>query len=178
MDAVAKRAFWKIVQDITPGRSLLLTTHSMEEADALATRAAIISRRLLAVGTTKELRDRYAHVHYVSILLSSAPASTQEEMTHLRDWILGTVPGAKMERDIMGGQIRFTIPGAVENQRNNPVASLIDMLEREKERKGIEYYSIGGATLENVFLNVVRDNNVEEEDGNGEGSFLKRWIHW
>ncbi|KAI8690854.1 hypothetical protein NCS56_00076900 [Fusarium sp. Ph1] len=167
MDAVAKRAFWKIIQEITPNRSLLLTTHSMEEADTLATRTAIISRRLLAVGTTQALRKRYSNVYYVSLLLKTAPTSAVEEMERVRSWVLAALPGAQLERDMLGGQVRFTIPGA------SPVARVIELLERSKDEVGVEYYSIGGATLERVFLSVVRENNVQEEDGVEKGRFWR-----
>ncbi|KAJ6445819.1 putative PWI domain mRNA processing protein [Purpureocillium lavendulum] len=159
MDAVAKRSFWRLIQQIAPGRSLLLTTHSMEEADTLATRAAIISRRMLAVGTTKSLRQQYANYYYVSLLLASAPYSSTEEMEGIREWVQEHVGGAQLERDLLGGQVRFTIPGIGGQSGRIPVAAVIDLLERNKEALGLAYYSVGGATLENVFLNVVQENN-------------------
>lgn len=177
MDAVAKRAFWKIIQEITPNHSLLLTTHSMEEADTLATRAAIISRRLLAVGTTQALRQKYSNLYYVGLVLRSAPTSSDDEMACVRDWVHDRVPGAQLERDMLGGQVRFTIPGAADAGGRSPVAALIELLEREKDDMGVEYYSIGGATLEKVFLSVVKENNVQEEDGiDGKGTALRRGL--
>jgi ATP-binding cassette, subfamily A (ABC1), member 3 len=192
MDAVAKRAFWKIIQEIAPNRSLLLTTHSMEEADTLANRAAIISKRLLAVGTTQALRKKYSNVYYIQLLLKTAPYSTLEEMAAIGAWVRASFPGAAMERETLGGQIRFTVPGSAPvvadgngngvgvtggdvAARTNPIVGLIEMLEREKEDQGIEYYSIGGATLERVFLSVVRENNVLEED---ETEKKKPWWKW
>lgn len=173
MDAVAKRSFWKLVQEIAPGRSVLLTTHSMEEADTLATRAAIISRRLLAVGTTEVLREKYSNVYYVSLLLASAPNSNETEMTGLKTWVVDSIPGAQLERKMLGGQIRFTIPGT-DTQGHNPVAEVIDLLEQEKERLGVQYYNIEGATLERVFLSVARENNALEEDGVPRKGFVNR----
>lgn len=136
----------------------------MEEADALATRAVIISKRLLAVGTTQSLRDKYSNVYYVSLLLRSAPTSSIEEMEGIRSWVLDRFPGAILERDMLGGQVRFTIP-AINTFGHRPVAGVIDLLDGNKDNLGIEYYSVGGATLERVFLSVVRENNVQEEDG-------------
>ncbi|GKT48377.1 ABC transporter A family member 2 [Colletotrichum spaethianum] len=188
MDAIAKRAFWKIIQQISPNRSLLLTTmktHSMEEADTLAHRAAVMSQRLLAVGTTQSLRQRYGNVYYVEILLKTAPMSTVGEMTFVRSWVQERVLGAVMEREVLGGQIRFTVPGSITRDRENiqedqefkesgvgPIVDLIRLLEAAKEDCGIEYYSIGGTTLERVFLNVVKENIVEQ---NEEEKPKKRW---
>lgn len=174
MDAVAKRAFWKIIQEISPNRSLLLTTHSMEEADTLANRAAIISKRLLAVGTTQALREKYSNVYYVQLLLKTAPHSTNEEMQALSAWVQEAIPGAALERKTLGGQVRFTIPGSTNGDRNS-VVDLIQLLEKEKDARGVEYYSIGGATLERVFLSVVRGNNVDEEDGSEKRRRFGKW---
>lgn len=131
----------------------------MEEADTLATRTAILSKRLLAIGTTQALRRRYGNIYHVSLLLASAPKSTIKEMNIVRSWILAAVPGAQLEREMMGGQIRFTVPGAA-----SPVARLITLLEREKGAMGIQYYFIGAATLESVFLSVIREKKLQEED--------------
>jgi ATP-binding cassette, subfamily A (ABC1), member 3 len=150
----------------------------MEEADALATRAAIISKKLLAVGTTKELRQKYSNWNHVQLLLKSAPYSTDEEMAIVQDWVVRNVPGAQLERETLGGQIRFTIPNVSstagstsqptplddQGRVSNASVRLIQQIEKNKEALGIEYYSIGGATLERVFLSVVKKNNVTEED--------------
>lgn len=136
----------------------------MEEADTLAHRTAIISQRLLAVGSTRALREKYSNVYYVSILLKSAPTSSVEEMERVQSWVQERIPNAMLERDMLGGQVRFTIPG-IDAQGGRPVAGVIELLEKRKEAMNIEYYSVGGATLENVFLSVVRENNVLEEDG-------------
>ncbi|KAK6226672.1 nod factor export ATP-binding protein I [Colletotrichum tabaci] len=185
MDAVAKRAFWKIIQQISPNRSVLLTTHSMEEADTLAHRAAVMSRRVLAIGTTRALRQRYSNLYYVRVLLRTAPLSTAEEMASIRAWVEDRVPGTTMEREALGGQISFTVPGSrnqdVEKTVNGQNATksdigtifdLIRLLEESKKNRGIEYYSIGGATLERVFLNVVKENGITADE---DQKIRKRW---
>ncbi|KAJ0162707.1 ABC transporter A family member 2 [Colletotrichum tanaceti] len=185
MDAVAKRAFWNIIQQISPNRSVLLTTHSMEEADTLAHRAAVMSRRVLAIGTTKALRQRYSNLYYVRILLKTAPLSTAEEMASIRAWVEEWIPGTTMEREALGGQISFTVPGSgnqdVEKTVNgqnatksdvSTVFDLIRLLEESKKDRGIEYYSIGGATLERVFLNVVKENGITTDE---DQEPRKRW---
>lgn len=69
---------------------------------------------------------------------------------------------------MLGGQVRFTIPGT------SSVAQVIELLENAKEEHGVGYYSIGGATLENVFLSVVKENNVQEKDSVGKYAARRR----
>jgi len=45
MDVCAKRVMWRTLASVVPGRTLVLTTHSMEEADALADRAGIMGKK-------------------------------------------------------------------------------------------------------------------------------------
>lgn len=190
MDAAAKRAMWKILADIAPGRSLLLTTHSMEEADALATRAAIVSKRLLALGTTQVLRQKYSNLYHVQLVLKSAPSSTSQEMQTVEQWIREHFDGIAFEGENLGGQIKFMIPNnstikedsfkfkasiepvSSEVKYKSVIAKLIDTLEANKETLGLIDYSIGAPTLEQVFLSVVQDNEVYEEEKK------KNWWSW
>lgn len=44
MDPISRRATWDIIEAAKPGRAIVLTTHSMEEADILGDRIAIMVR--------------------------------------------------------------------------------------------------------------------------------------
>lgn len=195
MDAASKRVLWKTLEAVAPGRSVLISTHSMEEADALATRAAIIARRLLAIGTTQELRKRHSNEYHVHLILKSAPLSTAEEMRHVADWVVERFSGpgseVKFEGENLGGQVRFRVPAdAVVHNREHLqppsdhrnvgdelvspidaagqgksfVRHLIETLEHNKEELGLDCYSIGAATMESVFLSVVKDSDAAEEE--------------
>jgi ABC-2 type transport system ATP-binding protein len=60
LDVEARRALWgRIRTFVSRGGSVLLTTHYMEEADALARRVAVIHRGLIvAEGTPAEIKQR------------------------------------------------------------------------------------------------------------------------
>jgi ABC-2 type transport system ATP-binding protein len=58
LDPVARQATWDTLVKLKTSRSILLTTHSMEEAEALADRVAIIDKgRSIALGTVNELKQ-------------------------------------------------------------------------------------------------------------------------
>ncbi|KAI5294831.1 hypothetical protein KEM52_003074, partial [Ascosphaera acerosa] len=136
MDAAAKRVMWRTLAAITPGRSLILTTHSMEEADALATRAGIISKRMLEIGTTEQLRRQYGNVHHVHLIHQDAPHTRDEDMRRIVDWIHWALPGAQMEQKTYHGQIRFTVPAASEDGKSvtMPTPSMDDSLIKRPRR--------------------------------------------
>jgi ABC-2 type transport system ATP-binding protein len=62
LDPQARRGVWAIIRRMqTEGRTVLLTTHSMEEAQELCDRIGIVdSGKLIALGTPPELIRRYA----------------------------------------------------------------------------------------------------------------------
>ncbi|OAA55687.1 ABC transporter-like protein [Cordyceps fumosorosea ARSEF 2679] len=163
MDAVAKRVFWDLVRKVTEGRSILLTTHSMEEADALADRAVILATRVLDIGTTQELRARHGTQSHVNVQLRSAPRTEEREMDRVWGRIRLGVPGASLERDMSRGQIRFTVPLGGGEASGLTVIRITEFLEGCKEELGIAHFNVGGATLEGAFLNIIRANNFQED---------------
>jgi len=110
MDIAAKRTMWKTLASIVPGRSLLLTTHSMEEADALASRAGIMAGKFLALGTCADLRRRHGDRYHVHLVLKSAPYTTAKEAERTREWVLSEFKGSEVEERIAQGQVRFSVP--------------------------------------------------------------------
>jgi len=60
LDPQARRNMWSIVSDLKKqGKTLILTTHYMEEAEALADRVCIMDHgRIIAEGTTRELTEQ------------------------------------------------------------------------------------------------------------------------
>ncbi|CAO2648284.1 Nn.00g075510.m01.CDS01 [Neocucurbitaria sp. VM-36] len=157
LDANAKRTLWRCLQTIAKGRAVVLTTHSMEEADALADRIGIVSSRMLALGEREDLKKRAGENFYVHIVSKSAPRTTSEELQVLRKWIHETFEDAVISRETQGGQIRFEVPAA-----GREMVALIRKLEGAKAELGIEFYSVGKATLDEVFENIVRRYGDDE----------------
>lgn len=200
MDAAAKRVMWKTLASVVPGRSLLLTTHSMEEADALADRAGIMARRMLAIGTSDYLRRRHGNGYYIHLVMKSAPHTSDHEIAALKSWIMGQFPSANIEDKTYHGQIRFSVPASEDVEKETKVAnvdeitggmdigtgsrigSFITILEENREELGLEHYSVSPTTLDQVFLTIVGKHNVQEEGYDGPKTqrdfrqwWLRRW---
>ena len=167
LDAASKRTMWKALRGVRAGRSVLLTTHSMEEADKLADRAGIMSGRLLVMDETRALRERWGDGWVVQVVLRSGPYTGPEDMERVRRWVMGHVEGAKVEErqeagDREGGgrgQMKFTVPTTTRGGVNG----LFQLMEGVKDELGVEYYAIGETTLDQVFVNVVRKHGGVEE---------------
>jgi ATP-binding cassette, subfamily A (ABC1), member 3 len=110
MDAASKRVMWRTLASVVPGRSLVLTTHSMEEADALANRAGIMASRMLALGTTDYLRRKHGDAYHVHLVHSAAPHTSDVAMARIRDFVTTHFPNAVVEQKTWHGQMRFSVP--------------------------------------------------------------------
>lgn len=190
MDAAAKRIMWRTLNAVSSGRSLVLTTHSMEEADALADRVGIMARRMLALGTADGLRSKHGDAYYVHLVHKDAPHTSQEDMSSIKSWIRRSFPVAEIEDRSFHGQIRFSVPNrsvspvtdldsmdssikkSVEttitategSSTRSGISALFEKLEESKELLGMEFYAVSQATLDQVFLSIVQKHNVEEEN--------------
>ncbi|QIX02499.1 hypothetical protein AMS68_008016 [Peltaster fructicola] len=192
MDAASKRVMWRTLRAVASGRSLVLTTHSMEEADALADRAGIMARRMLALGTSDQLRKKHGDAYHVHLVHKDAPYTSEADMDDIKAFIRRTFSGAEVEDRTFHGQLRFSVPNDRTQARNEPdvqdtdaiqskkgaiatvvsssgvsrsgIAALFAELEANKEKLGFEYYSVSQATLDQVFLSIVSKHNVEEEN--------------
>jgi ATP-binding cassette subfamily A (ABC1) protein 3 len=61
MDPKARRQVWQMIKKLKRGRVVLLTTHAMEEADALADRIAVMcDGEISCVGSSLFLKNTYS----------------------------------------------------------------------------------------------------------------------
>ena len=189
MDVCAKRVMWRTLASVVPGRSLVLTTHSMEEADALADRAGIMGKKMLALGTSEGLRRKHGDRYHVHLIMTTAPHTPDADMDKIKAWIKANLAGAAVEDKTFHGQLRFSVPASrpatevyatdsksAESSINtiqadkdreanrSGIGALFTLLEAHKEELGFEYYSVSQTTLDQVFLTIVGKHNIEEEN--------------
>ena len=137
----------------------------MEEADALANRAGILARRFLAIGSAAELRNQYGNIFHVHLVCSNAPYTSDEQMWKIAEWTREVFPESQMEEKMYHGQIKLSVPcKTASGAQDNKMSTIFALLERNKDRLGIEYYSVSPTSLEEVFLDIVRKDFVGEDE--------------
>jgi ATP-binding cassette, subfamily A (ABC1), member 3 len=158
----------------------------MEEADALADRAGIMARRMLALGTADQLRKKHGDAYHVHLVHKDAPHTSDADMEAIKSFIRKTFQGATTEDRVFHGQLRFSVPNdrtairsasktsekdtkdttitSTSPLNKEGISALFTQLEANKEKLGFEYYSVSQATLDQVFLTIVGKHNVIEEN--------------
>lgn len=172
MDAFAKRIMWRTLHTVSRGKSIVLTTHSMEEADALANRAGILASRLLAIGTTDDLRQSRGIVYHLHMVCNDAPLTSQEQMLKVIKYFQSFFPNAEIEDKPLQGQIRMSVRLGDQDK----LSSVFKFLETRKEELQIESYSLSRTRLEEVFLRIVGDHNVREEGYRNSGTENEQYV--
>jgi ABC-2 type transport system ATP-binding protein len=108
-DPEARRAFWQLIRDLRgDGTTILLTTHYLDEAEALADRVGVITRgRLVALDTPTRLGGRDAHRTVVSWLENGPDGAPQprSETTATPTALVGEL-AARFEGEVPGLQVR------------------------------------------------------------------------
>lgn len=160
VDAAAKRHLWRVVKRREPGQTVILTTHSMEEAEALSDRLAIQVRgRLRVIGTPDHIKMTHGAGYQLELQTNQTPQSTVEEM------VRGLSPSARL-LESHEGRFLFQLPvlkavGAGEGELS--LARLFLKMQEATRTMGLRDYSITRPSLEQVFLRLSREQEELEE---------------
>lgn len=181
VDAFTKRGLWKTLKRVGRGRATLLTTHSMEEVDALASRVAIQNSRLLALGTIaslRALRPAYelqldcvnAEVPTLSSFSAStnphvapAPARASPGGRPITTFVRSLFPHALLSDE---ASTRFEIPLIQPDGTPLSVSELFDRLDADevgRREAGVRGYQVMPISLESMFLHIVREAGGKEQ---------------
>ncbi len=87
LDAIGRRNVWSALRDrAAQGKTIILTTHMMDEAEMVSDRLAIINKgELIIVGTTSEIKKKVPFRYRVIVPESEIDKSKFTEMTKIGD---------------------------------------------------------------------------------------------
>jgi len=152
---VSRRNLWNTLINTMASRSVVLTTHSMEEAEALCTRIGIMVKgQLHALGTPQHLKQKFGSEYLVEVTLGparGAATNDPERAARIGATLLEAFPGATLLSD-KGGLLAFRVP-----RGSFRVGAAFEALEERKEILGITDYAVAEPTLEQVFVRVVTE---------------------
>lgn len=151
MDPEKRRHTWQVLLKHKEKRTILLTTHFMDEADLLGDRIAIMSDgSVQCCGSSSFLKSRFG-VGYHLTMLKAEGCDPKRVVEYLQTM----VPSLK-EADDLGQELACTIPAATIGE----LGALSLGLEREQEHLGVLSFGLGLSTMEEVFLNVGHGSNA------------------
>lgn len=154
VDPATRRSMWSAIGRSTAGRVIVLTTHSMEEADVLSSRIGIMCNgRLHALGSPQALKNQHGAQYTLEIKTENQTCGSA-----VASYVADNHADAELiERH--GDSLSFSIP-----RESTRLAELFRDMEGEGRARGVTEYSISQTTLEQVFLRIAKKQRDDEED--------------
>jgi ABC-2 type transport system ATP-binding protein len=140
LDVEARRGLWSAIRELVRrGRTVLLTTHHLEEADSLASRIVVLDRgRVAAEGTPAEIKARVGGRR-----IRCATRIPIEDLLRLPGVVTARREGALADLSVTRAE-----------------AAVAELLRRDPDLSGLE---VLGAGLEEAFLALTNHPNGEEK---------------
>ncbi|XP_018424540.1 PREDICTED: ATP-binding cassette sub-family A member 10-like [Nanorana parkeri] len=164
LDPKGQQRLWRAIRAAFKNkeRGAILTTHYMEEAEAVCDRVAImVSGKLRCIGSIQHLKSKYGKGYLLEIKLKDT-----QLVDVIHQEVLRLFPQAARQ-DRFSSLLVYKIP--MDNVRSLSQAFL--QLENAKQAYDMEEYSFSQSTLEQVFLELAKEQ--EKEDFHLDSSF--RW---
>ncbi len=152
-DPAARRRGWELVERLaSQQRAVLLTTHYLDEAEALADRVAVLAKgRIVAEGTPAQLRARAG-----SALISFVLPDHLDTVSDLLEPLSGEIVGRQRNLQIT---------------TDTPTADLAHLTGWANQRGlELEGLTVTKPSLEDVYLGLVGDNDNNDSDNGADNS--------
>ena len=148
LDPEIRKMIWNIILTIKKKSIVILSTHSMEEAETLSDSLTIMTRgSLRCLGTPLSLREKYG-----GNITITATVTDQKRAIKFFQKLLPEIKVSYQSDNF----IKLLYPGLVKE-----ICAVYDVVSRKKERYGILHWGISQPSLEQVFINIVRSEEVE-----------------
>uniref|UniRef100_A0A672G6Q6 P-type phospholipid transporter n=1 Tax=Salarias fasciatus TaxID=181472 RepID=A0A672G6Q6_SALFA len=146
MDPKARRFLWDcILSVIKEGRSVILTSHSMEECEALCTRMAImVNGRFKCLGSIQHLKSRFGEGYTVIVRVGGSPPA----LGPVDDFVQQIFPGSVL-KEKHHNTLQYQLPHA-----NGALAHIFSQFASNQQRLRVEDYSVSQTTLDQVRFKV------------------------
>uniref|UniRef100_A0A8C5Q6L7 ATP binding cassette subfamily A member 4 n=1 Tax=Leptobrachium leishanense TaxID=445787 RepID=A0A8C5Q6L7_9ANUR len=144
MDPKSRRFLWNsIVSIIKEGRAVVLTSHSMEECEALCTRLAIMVKgSFKCLGTIQHLKFKFGDGYIVTMKIRPHKLGAAPDSTAAEKFIQTNFPGS-VQREKHYNMLQYQIS-------SSSLARIFQLLISNKDSLNIEEYSVSQTTLDQV----------------------------
>jgi len=172
MDPLARRHMWDLIMHERSQRAVVLTSHSMEECEALCTRIGIMRNgQLRCLGGQQHLKSRFGTEYTLEVRCAthanhggeegaasaeSAEPKESESESSTAKAIRTLLPGATLS-DSHGAALTFSVPSD-----RFALADVFEAMEQHKEALCVQDYACSQPRLEEIFLALAADNDPRD----------------
>ncbi|KAL7850832.1 hypothetical protein AOLI_G00211880 [Acnodon oligacanthus] len=158
MDPHSRRFLWNAIMSIIrDGRAVVLTSHSMEECEALCTRLAImVNGTFKCLGTIQHLKYKFGDGYVVTMKIRAAKAGASPDLSPAEAFMDSSFPGC-IQREKHYNTLQYEIVAS-------SLARVFQLVAANKDKLNVEDYSVSQTTLDQVFVNFAKQQSGEDDD--------------
>ncbi|XP_031735233.1 retinal-specific phospholipid-transporting ATPase ABCA4-like isoform X1 [Anarrhichthys ocellatus] len=157
MDPLSRRFLWNsIMSVIQDRRAVVLTSHSMEECEALCTRLAImVNGSFKCLGSIQHLKYKFGDGYVVTMKIRAAKPGCAPDLNPAEAFMESTFPGC-IQREKHYNTLQYKIS-------SSSLGRVFQMVLANKDKLKIEDYSVSQTTLDQVFVNFAKQQSREDD---------------
>lgn len=161
MDPIACRAIWKLLQREKKDRTILLSTHFMDEANILGDRIAIMSEgELKCCGSSFFLKKRF-NVGYRLVCMKGNDCR-EDDVTEI---VNGIIPATDVQT--IGNELVYKLP----TNYTTRFRQMFEKLETRQKSLKLEGFGISLNALEDVYFKAGSDSNDDKVNNSEKDAF-------
>ncbi|XP_050450054.1 uncharacterized protein LOC126850786 isoform X1 [Cataglyphis hispanica] len=167
VDPAARRRIWRLIDQHRIGRTVLLSTHHLDEADMLSDTVVVMHKgKILCTGSPLSLKMTHGRGYRLNVSFPTDHYANGEagiggigetidkkNLKALRAIIEEVIPNATIN-EISESEVIVTLPFQGKNGMNNDIAQAAKLLEDNRKLLGFSHFSLECDTLERVFLDL------------------------
>ena len=165
MDIMSKRVLWDFLREYKKDKIIILTTHSLDEAEILGDRIGIMNEgKYICSGTSNFLKSKYPCGFNINFIINDKILTREKRNEFV----------SKLKQIDNSGLIKIASKNILSInflKTDENVKELFKEIERIKNDYGIENYTVSTTSLEDVFLKLNNNelstlmfNQLEKEE--------------
>lgn len=155
LDPKVRRMIWDIIGESRAGRLIILTTHSMEEAELLSQNLTIMAHgRLRCLGTPDHLKQKFGGQIFINI--SSISGQLHSAIEGVKTLLPNGTSISVVHESSDGANARLLFNGT----KLDLLQLMMPLLEN-KQKIGIESFGVNQSSLDDVFMNIVKEADAD-----------------
>lgn len=132
---------------------MVLTSHSMEECEALCTRMAImVNGKFRCLGSVQHLKNRFGDGYTIIVRI----AGPNPDLGPMVQFFKRAFPGSIL-KERHHSMLQYQLPSY-----QSSLSRIFSILSNNKEKLHIEDYSVSQTTLDQVFVNFAKDQSDDD----------------
>jgi ABC-type multidrug transport system ATPase subunit len=172
MDPAARKYLWSVIKKSRElGMTIVLTTHSMDESEALCTRLGImVNGQFKCLGSVQNLKSKFGKGY--SLILKCK--NEVEIIAKVEEFINSNISDVVLE-DKQQETLFYKVVTKNSLNEQISIADIFKLIEKNKDILNLEAYSLSQSTLEQIFLSFAKEQRgINEEEMKQKSNVFKR----